>query len=57
MRRLFLEDLFENLNMRKPLFLAEKIRLSGSNFRVQGLMLSDMCQMPVLCVFCVLKLS
>ena len=34
MSRLLLKDLFENKNMRKPLFSEEKLGTSGGYFRV-----------------------
>ena len=37
--------------MRKSLFLAKKLRASRSNFKVQGLVLSDMCQKLIFYVF------
>ena len=51
MTRLFLEVLFENQSIRKPLFsVKKKLRPSGSGFRTYGLVLSDMYQV-VLYVF------
>ena len=48
--RFFLEVLFENQSIRKPLFSVKKLRPSGSGFRTYGLVLSDMYQV-VLYVF------
>ena len=42
MARLFLEEFFENESMGKPVFLVQKLKPSGSNFRIYVLVLPDM---------------